>query len=133
MYPPDVKVIALENGWATEQNVTMYGNDLLRYEYIYTPEGVLNISNRYVNGSLYSTYRLNDFDYEFEMVLVNRKLDPSFESVFLMPTSQYMYLSSSIVKEVVSFGGDAGPFVPPLVEQRLRKKLGIDSNAKGAD
>ena len=65
-----------------------------------------------------------DFDYEFEMVLANRTLDPSFESVFLMPNSQYMYLSSSIVKEVVSLGGDAGPFVPPFVEEKLREKLG---------
>ena len=65
-----------------------------------------------------------DFDYEFEMVLANRTLDPSFESVFLMPNSQYMYLSSSIVKEVVSLGGDASPFVPPSVEEKLREKLG---------
>ncbi len=65
-----------------------------------------------------------DFDYEFEMVLANRMLDPSFESVFLMPNSQYMYLSSSIVKEVVSLGGDAGPFVPPFVERKLRERLG---------
>ncbi|MFH1009318.1 MAG: pantetheine-phosphate adenylyltransferase [Candidatus Latescibacterota bacterium] len=67
-----------------------------------------------------------DFDYEFEMVLANRQLDPSFESVFLMPNSQYIYLSSSIVKEVVGLGGDASPFVPPFVAEKLRVKLEKD-------
>jgi len=64
-----------------------------------------------------------DFDYEFEMVLANRRLDPSFESVFLMPNSQYIYLSSSIVKEVVGLGGDASAFVPPFVARKLREKF----------
>ena len=67
-----------------------------------------------------------DFDYEFELVLANRTLDPSFESVFLMPNSQYIYLSSSIVKEVVGLGGDASPFVPRFVAQKLREKLKKD-------
>jgi len=67
MYPPEVNVSTLENGWATDQISTMYENDLIRYEYIYTPDGVMNITNMYVNGTLYATYRLNDFDFEFEI------------------------------------------------------------------
>lgn len=66
MYPPEypISIIALENGWVMEQQSEING-DLVQYEHIYTPEGILNITSLYVNGTLYTTYRLNDFDYEY--------------------------------------------------------------------
>jgi pantetheine-phosphate adenylyltransferase len=66
---------------------------------------------------------MSDFEYEFQMALTNRKLAPDIETVFLMPAEAYTYLSSSIVKEVVSLNGRVGGLVPRQVEARLRRKL----------
>ncbi len=66
---------------------------------------------------------ISDFEYEFQMALTNRKLAPEVETVFLMPAEAYTYLSSSIVKEVVSLNGRVEGLVPRQVETRLRRKL----------
>lgn len=66
---------------------------------------------------------VTDFQFEFEMALTNRALDPEFETVFFMPSREYTYLSSSVAKEVAGFGGDVSQFVPPAVERRLRERL----------
>jgi pantetheine-phosphate adenylyltransferase len=65
----------------------------------------------------------SDFEYEFQMALTNRDLAPEFESVFFMTAGKYSFLSSSIVKEVCSYGGDVSTFVPGSVEAALREKL----------
>jgi pantetheine-phosphate adenylyltransferase len=64
-----------------------------------------------------------DFEYEFQMALVNRKLDNRFESVFLMPSEEYTYLTSSIIKEVAALGGSLSDFVHPEVARRLIERL----------
>jgi pantetheine-phosphate adenylyltransferase len=64
---------------------------------------------------------LSDFDYEFQMALMNRRLNPRVETVFMMPKEEYSYLSSRLVKEVVSLGGNVQGLVPPLVLERLRQ------------
>ena len=66
---------------------------------------------------------VSDFEYEFQMALMNRHLNPKIEIIYLFPDEKYTYLSSSIVKEVASFGGDISTFVPPHVEKMLIKKL----------
>lgn len=65
---------------------------------------------------------ISDFEYELQMALMNRRLEADITTVFLMPHENYTYLNSTIVKEVASFGGDISNFVPPIVEQRLKKK-----------
>lgn len=65
----------------------------------------------------------SDFEYEFQMALTNRKLAPDIETIFLMPAETYSYVSSSVVREVASLGGDTSLFVPPLVHQALQRKL----------
>jgi len=65
----------------------------------------------------------SDFEYEFQMALTNRDLDPNFESVFFMTAGKWSFLSSSIVKEVCAYGGEVSSFVPSSVEAALRKKL----------
>jgi len=65
----------------------------------------------------------SDFEYEFQMALTNRDLDPNFESVFFMTAGKWSFLSSSIVKEVCAYGGEISSFVPSSVEATLRKKL----------
>jgi len=68
---------------------------------------------------------ISDFEYEFQMSLMNRKLAPRVITVFLMPHDSYTYLNSSIVREVASFGGDVSQFVPPGVARRLEEKFSI--------
>jgi pantetheine-phosphate adenylyltransferase len=67
---------------------------------------------------------MSDFEYEFEMALMNQNLYPEIETVFMMPSLQYMYVSSSRLKELVRFGRDVEEFVPALVAKRLRERLG---------
>ena len=67
---------------------------------------------------------VSDFEYEFQMALTNRSLNSNIETVFLMPSEQYTYLNSTIVKEIAHLGGDVSQFVPSGVERRLRGKLG---------
>ena len=66
---------------------------------------------------------VTDFDYEFQMALMNRRLCDDIETVFMVPAEAYTYLSSSLVKEVVSLGGSVAGLVPPQVEDLLRRKL----------
>lgn len=58
---------------------------------------------------------ITDFEFEFQMALINRKLNPQIETLFMMTNSKYAYLSSSIVKEIASFGGDIKEFIPPEI------------------
>jgi pantetheine-phosphate adenylyltransferase len=66
---------------------------------------------------------MSDFEYEFEMALMNKHLYPEIETVFMMPSLEYMYVSSSRLKELVRFGRDIDEFVPPVVAKRLRERL----------
>ena len=66
---------------------------------------------------------VSDFEYEFQMALMNRRLSKTAETVFLMPAEPYTYLSSSIVKEIARFGGDPRGLVPPHVVVALKKKI----------
>src|SRR5450631_818535 len=66
---------------------------------------------------------LSDYEYELQMAMMNRKLRPDLETVFMMPAEQYSYLSSRLVREVARLGGDISGLVPEIVEQRLKEKL----------
>jgi pantetheine-phosphate adenylyltransferase len=66
---------------------------------------------------------VSDFEFEFQMALMNRKLDQKIETIFMMPKETYTFISSRIVKEIARLGGDVSPFVPPHVEAALKKKL----------
>jgi pantetheine-phosphate adenylyltransferase len=65
---------------------------------------------------------VSDFEYEFQMALMNRKLRSTVETVFLMPHEKYTYISSRLIKEVASFGMSVTGMVPPIVEKRLAEK-----------
>lgn len=67
---------------------------------------------------------VSDFEYEFQMALMNRNLAPGIETVFLVPAFDLTYLSSSLVREVARFGGDVSPLVHPAVQQALKRKFG---------
>jgi pantetheine-phosphate adenylyltransferase len=65
---------------------------------------------------------VSDFEYEMQMALMNRRLNPEVETVFMMPTEPYTYVSSRLVKEVVALGGSVKGIVPDIVERKLREK-----------
>lgn len=74
---------------------------------------------------------ISDYEYEFQMAMMNRKLNPELETVFMMPAEQYSYVSSRLVKEVFRLGGRVSDLVPPLVEERLRHKLASETERSG--
>ena len=65
---------------------------------------------------------VSDFEFEFQMALMNHRLNPTIDTVFMMPAEQYTYISSRLIKEVFSLGGRVHGLVPELVEERLRGK-----------
>jgi len=67
---------------------------------------------------------ISDFEYEFQMALMNRRLNPQIETVFMMPAESYTYVSSRLVKEVFQLGGRVSELVPPVVERWLSEKYG---------
>lgn len=66
---------------------------------------------------------VSDFDYEFQMALMNRRLNRDVQTIFLMTGLRWIFTSSSIIKEAAAFGGDVSGMVPPVVEQRLKGKM----------
>ncbi|MFH1784459.1 MAG: pantetheine-phosphate adenylyltransferase [bacterium] len=71
---------------------------------------------------------VSDFEYELQMVLMNRRLEGSVETIFLMPAEQFSYLSSSLVKEISASGGDVSKFVPHAVGIALKEKFSVDKS-----
>ena len=68
---------------------------------------------------------VSDFEFEFQLALMNRKLDENIETIFMMPKDTYTFLSSRIVKEIARLGGNVSSFVPPNVQTALKKKLKV--------
>jgi pantetheine-phosphate adenylyltransferase len=68
---------------------------------------------------------VSDFEFEFQLALMNRKLNERVETIFMMPKDTYTFLSSRLVKEIARLGGDVGPFVPPLVKTALMTRLAV--------
>ncbi len=68
---------------------------------------------------------VSDFEYEFQMALMNQRLNSRIETVFMMPAEQYTYISSRLIKEVFSLGGKVEGLVPEIVERRLRDKRAV--------
>ena len=66
---------------------------------------------------------ISDYEYEFQMAMMNRKLDPELETLFMMPAEKYTYVSSRLIKGVFELGGDVSSLVPPNVVERLRARV----------
>lgn len=66
---------------------------------------------------------VSDFEYEFQLAGMNRNLKPDIETIFMTPSDQYMFISSSMVREIARLGGDVSPFVHPLVAGKLNEKM----------
>src|SRR3974390_971248 len=74
---------------------------------------------------------ISDYEYEFQMALMNRRLAPEIETVFLQPAGRYSFVSSRMLKEVFSFGGEVAGLVPPNVLKRLRSRLSGEKRRQG--
>ena len=72
---------------------------------------------------------MQDFEYEFQMTMMNRRLAPDIDTVFMMTDAEYFYISSRTVKEVASLGGDISGTVPPLVEEAIRARIAESSGS----
>ena len=75
------------------------------------------------NAVLRGIRAISDYEFELQMALMNRKMEPRVETVFMMPAEQYSYLSSRIVREIGKLGGPLNGLVPELVEQRVRQRI----------
>ncbi len=83
------------------------------------------VAKRHANVLVRGLRALSDFEYEFQMALMNRRLNSTIETVFMMPAEQYSYISSRLIKEVFALGGRVQGLVPELVETRLREKQAV--------
>ena len=90
------------------------------------------VKRRGANVILRGMRAVSDFEFEFQMALMNRKLDRSIETVFIMTDYQWLYISSTIVKEVAKHGGEIRGMVPELVRERVLEKFGLGGEDKGA-
>jgi len=79
-------------------------------------------ADRKANAIVRGIRAISDYEYELQMALMNRRLEPAIETVFMMPAEIYSYVSSRLVKEVFSLGARIEGLVPPIVEQRMRDK-----------
>lgn len=89
--------------------------------------------NMGINVIIRGLRAVSDFEYEFQMALMNRKLSQEIETVFLMPSLSWVYLSSTIVKDVAGNGGDVSGLVPDTVAQALAKKVNLKKKKIGYD
>jgi len=83
------------------------------------------VAKRKANVLVRGLRAVSDFEYEFQMALMNRHLNPTIETVFMMPAEKYSYISSRLIKEVFALGGQVQGLVPELVERRLREKQAV--------
>lgn len=81
------------------------------------------VASRQATAIVRGLRAVSDFEFEFQLALMNRKLDENIETIFMMPKDTYTFLSSRIVKEIARLGGDVSQFVPPNVQEALKKKL----------
>lgn len=92
-----------------------------------TTEGLIVefAENNNVSALIRGLRSVTDFEYEMQIALMNRKMSPELQTVFLMPNEKYTYLNSSIVRELGRYGKDVSDFVPPVVQSELRKKFSL--------
>ena len=84
-------------------------------------------AERQANAIVRGIRAISDYEYELQMALMNRRLEPALETVFMMPAEAYSYVSSRLVKEVFQLGASIEGLVPPIVEERMRQKAKVQS------
>ncbi len=113
--------------FSLEERIEMFRKVVSRYRRVKI-EGFDGLLVDYVRdkkaiGIIRGLRAVSDFEYEMQMALMNRRLDSKIETVFLMPSEEYSFITSTIVREAASYGGDVSSLVPAVVVERLRRKL----------
>ena len=90
---------------------------------------VTHAASRGIGTILRGVRQVSDFEYEFQLALTNRKLNPRVETVYLMPSERLTYLSSRLIKEAAQLGADVAAFVPPFVAQALKARRRVPARA----
>lgn len=104
---------------AEHDNVEVYGFDCLLMEFLQQHDAHI---------ILRGLRAVSDFEYEFQMAGMNRILYPDVETVFLTPAEKYMFISATMVREIALLGGEVDKFVPPLIVDRIARKLSLSLN-----
>jgi pantetheine-phosphate adenylyltransferase len=115
LFPQDERVAMIREAVPDEPRLTVEPFDGLLVQYA-ERRGIATI----IRGLRF----VSDFEYEFQMALMNRRLSGTIETLFLMPSETYTFVNSSLVKEIARHGGDVAPFVPAGVAKRLQQALG---------
>ena len=113
LFTPDERVGMIREVFREYSNIEAESFDGLLVEYA---------RRRRASAIIRGIRAVSDYEYEFQMALMNRHLEPMLETVFMMPAEQYTYLSSRLTKEVFSLGGKVSGLVPAAVEDRMKKK-----------
>ncbi|MDA8421714.1 MAG: pantetheine-phosphate adenylyltransferase [Nitrospiraceae bacterium] len=114
--------------FSLEERIGMFKKVVSRYKRVKI-EGFDGLLVDYVKqkkavGIIRGLRAVSDFEYEMQMALMNRRLDNDIETVFLMPNEEYSFITSTIVREAASYGGDVSSLVPGVVVEKLKKKYG---------
>jgi pantetheine-phosphate adenylyltransferase len=115
LFPLDERIAMFTEVIAHFSNVVIEGFDGLLVDYV---------KQKKAAGIIRGLRAVSDFEYEMQMALMNRRLDSAIETVFLMPNEEYSFITSTIVKEAASYGGDVSSLVPKVVVEKLKKKFG---------
>ncbi len=114
--------------FSLEERIDMFGKSIARHSHVRIEgfDGLLvdYIRQKKAVGIIRGLRAVSDFEYEMQMALMNRRLDDTIETVFLMPNEEYSFITSTIVKEAASYGGDVSSLVPKVVVKNLKKKFG---------
>ena len=116
LFSMDERVEITRSVFQTHPNVEVDTFDGLLVDYV---------ERRHAQVIVRGLRAVSDFEFEFQMALMNQRLKPKIETVFMMPAEQYTYISSRLIKEVVSLGGRVSGLVPDIVETRLRDKIAV--------
>jgi pantetheine-phosphate adenylyltransferase len=115
LFSLDERIDLFRKAISRYRRVKIEGFDGLLVDYVREKKAV---------GIIRGLRAVSDFEYEMQMALMNRRLDCDIETVFLMPSEEYSFITSTIVKEAASYGGDVSSLVPKVVVRKLRKKFG---------
>lgn len=115
LFTLDERIDMFRQAIGKRKNVEIEGFDCLLVDYMKRKKAV---------GLIRGLRAVSDFEYELQLALMNRRLDSEVETVFMMPSEEYSFITSTIVKEAASYGGDVSSLVPKVVVQNLRRKFG---------
>jgi pantetheine-phosphate adenylyltransferase len=107
------RIAMFKKAMGRRKNVVIEGFDGLLVDYVGRKRAV---------GIIRGLRAMSDFEYEMQMALMNRRLDNAIETVFLMPSEEYSFITSTIVKEAASYGGNVSSLAPKVVVEKLKKK-----------